>query len=1039
MGAEIGKGAISLKKRIISVFLALALALSLCVGASAAGGRFPDAEGHWAEAEIAALAAQGIVRGFPDGTVRPDQAVSRAEFVALTARAFGYAGSDAAAPFDDLAGCWAVPEIAALAAAGIVRAAEYGGSFDPARPITRAEAARLLVRAVDPSANCADDADCVRAATGRGILKGYPDGSLGLGNTATRAEVFATLIRAQAARAQAEAEKKAEAEKPQAGASGGCCAPPVPAAELTFTLPEAAYAGESAEVSAVAANAVSVVWKLALNGAEAALPENFRELGGELVFSEAGTYELTGTAKNSAGRETVCTRSVRVYPVPTLALALPAAAHTDAAADVSLTGELCGLPVVWTLTKNGEAVELPDAAEGTLSDTGGALRFRDKGVYRLTAAVTDAPGRTFSVNAEITVYPVGEIGLYLPEIFHTDETALVAASFVNCGGDVAWTLERDGAAVPLADYVSGELTADGGRITVAKPGSYTLTAACTDAAGRTYRHSRHFRVYPVPTLSFSFAGTAHTDTPVAVRTTSTNLDGLSVVWLTDNTAGVQNWDACIDGTLDKDGGTIRFKHAGSYTLTAAATDATGRVFLFESAAKCVVLPVLELRFELPALLYTDSTANIRTLGSNNILPVVWTLTRNGAPVRLADALSGDLNAYGGDVRFRESGVYKLTAACTDALGRTFSTGTETRVLPLIGLSVAAPAQAHVGAAFPVSVKAENLGANALVWTLTRNGQSAAYGGSLANDGGSVSIGTVGTCVLTASVTDEAGRAFAARAEIEVGNAAPDAPSLSVQKTRTVAGGKFLVSVSAAGTDSDGDAVTLEYDGVAADGYYAEGTHTVRARAVDCFGLTSAWTAETFTVSNAAPSTPVIARSPNGNCVAPGTAVNISASAADPDGDAITYVWENRPAESHVYGLGKQVVRVKAVDAAGAESPWAAIIFFVASSSNGGGMTLTGADSTILENGIAGATITSFTFTVPPVDGHNGSDYGRVRGYNRKTGAWDQLAYQTTTNGVTLTGKMEAGIYTRLEFYYYTNHNCMYNKSNITYSVDFFFE
>jgi hypothetical protein len=27
----------------------------------------------------------------------------------------------------------------------------------------------------------------------------------------------------------------------------------------------------------------------------------------------------------------------------------------------------------------------------------------------------------------------------------------------------------------------------------------------------------------------------------------------------------------------------------------------------------------------------------------------------------------------------------------------------------------------------------------------------------------------------------------------------------------------------------------------------------------------------------------------------------------------------------------------------------------------------------------------------------------------------------------------------LEFYYYTNHDCMYNKSNITYSVAFYFQ
>lgn len=52
---------------------------------------------------------------------------------------------------------------------------------------------------------------------------------------------------------------------------------------------------------------------------------------------------------------------------------------------------------------------------------------------------------------------------------------------------------------------------------------------------------------------------------------------------------------------------------------------------------------------------------------------------------------------------------------------------------------------------------------------------------------------------------------------------------------------------------------------------------------------------------------------------------------------------------------------------------------------GGSMTLTGPESTI-EDGVDGATITSWTFTVPPVSGHSASyDYGQVRGYNRLTG------------------------------------------------------
>jgi len=128
-----------------------------------------------------------------------------------------------------------------------------------------------------------------------------------------------------------------------------------------------------------------------------------------------------------------------------------------------------------------------------------------------------------------------------------------------------------------------------------------------------------------------------------------------------------------------------------------------------------------------------------------------------------------------------------------------------------------------------------------------------------------------------------------------------------------------------------------------------------------------------------------------------------------------------------------------VDSTGAESPWAAIVFFVADPNGSGGMMLTGPDSVILENGLEGATITEYTFTVPPVAGHSGSDYGRVRGYNVKTKQWDELDYGTTSNGITFSRTLSAGMYSKLEFYYYTNHNCMYDKSNITYSVSYHFE
>lgn len=53
-----------------------------------AGGAFSDIAGHWAEAWIEQLKEEGISSGYPDGTYRPEVAVSRAEMAVFLVRAF---------------------------------------------------------------------------------------------------------------------------------------------------------------------------------------------------------------------------------------------------------------------------------------------------------------------------------------------------------------------------------------------------------------------------------------------------------------------------------------------------------------------------------------------------------------------------------------------------------------------------------------------------------------------------------------------------------------------------------------------------------------------------------------------------------------------------------------------------------------------------------------------------------------------------------------------------------------------------------------
>jgi hypothetical protein len=92
------------------------------------------------------------------------------------------------------------------------------------------------------------------------------------------------------------------------------------------------------------------------------------------------------------------------------------------------------------------------------------------------------------------------------------------------------------------------------------------------------------------------------------------------------------------------------------------------------------------------------------------------------------------------------------------------------------------------------------------------------------------------------------------------------------------------------------------------------------------------------------------------------------------------------------------------------------------------MTLTGPESVILEQGIEGATITSYTFTVPPVtDIAAGlSECPRVQRADRAVGS---AGLRHNHNGITFSRSLPPGLYSRLESTTTQIHDCMYNKSN----------
>ena len=81
-------------------------------------------------------------------------------------------------------------------------------------------------------------------------------------------------------------------------------------------------------------------------------------------------------------------------------------------------------------------------------------------------------------------------------------------------------------------------------------------------------------------------------------------------------------------------------------------------------------------------------------------------------------------------------------------------------------------------------------------------------------------------LLTATITDSAGRTNSHSESITVTNTPPDAPTVTATPSRTVQDGKFFVDIKAMSLILMG-MQDLGIRWVSADGYYIPGTHTIR--------------------------------------------------------------------------------------------------------------------------------------------------------------------------------------------------------------------
>lgn len=150
----------------------------------------------------------GFMRGDIDGNLNPDNNITRAEFVTIINRAFGYE-TVGATPFNDVEDTdWYAEDVAIAYTAGYITGTS-ANTFSPLAEITREEAAVILARnlmmqpAVGENTDFTDGRDLsnwssglVSTAARYNLLSGYPDGSFRPQNPITRGEVAIMVTKA---------------------------------------------------------------------------------------------------------------------------------------------------------------------------------------------------------------------------------------------------------------------------------------------------------------------------------------------------------------------------------------------------------------------------------------------------------------------------------------------------------------------------------------------------------------------------------------------------------------------------------------------------------------------------------------------------------------------------------------------------------------------------------------------------------------------------------------------------------------------------
>lgn len=195
-----------MRKKLLSILLALTLTLGCITGAFADFSDFTDISGHWSESMMQKAYADGLIEGFEDNTIRPNNKITVAQMITILCRVLGTEKQDSISVLGLTGAEWFADAAGQALHLGLID--ENIGDLDAY--MTRLEALKMLSRAFqlskaepdyaaaesfsDFSTVSGEDARIIASLVEAGLIEGY-NGSLTLSSSITRAEFMTVLYR----------------------------------------------------------------------------------------------------------------------------------------------------------------------------------------------------------------------------------------------------------------------------------------------------------------------------------------------------------------------------------------------------------------------------------------------------------------------------------------------------------------------------------------------------------------------------------------------------------------------------------------------------------------------------------------------------------------------------------------------------------------------------------------------------------------------------------------------------------------------------